>query len=208
MLKNKIESISSVELRIISHSTILIHLTKFSLLICRHLTYQLQPHLQLKPQQTLPQQPLNNLKLRQWTQLFLTVSIGRTVTFTCVKKYVTVVVILCLISDFYPHPYDSECASYIGCRSGEIGFYNCASPLLFHPVKRRCDFPEDVDCGLSCINRPNGNYPHPHDCSGFIICRSEVTHVFKCPLPLLFNPPTSNCRFPEEVECFVAEENY
>jgi hypothetical protein len=104
---------------------------------------------------------------------------------------------------FYPHP--TDCSLFIGCQDDddELKIFTCPPPLLFDPITRTCAFPEDVECGLSCIDKRNGNHLHPQDCSLYIICRNEVTHVFKCPMPLLFNPKTSSCDFPDNVECLV-----
>ncbi|KAK7469505.1 hypothetical protein BaRGS_00036484 [Batillaria attramentaria] len=48
---------------------------------------------------------------------------------------------------------------------------------------------------------PFSFYQHPDDCSSFIICSFGKPAVFTCPGNLLFNPVTSNCDDPRNVQC-------
>lgn len=100
----------------------------------------------------------------------------------------------------YPHP--ADCSQFIGCRSEELTIFQCPTPLLFDPIQKSCQPPEEVECRTSCIDRPNGEYPHPHDCSLFIICRDGDANLYKCPPPLLFDPILSACNFPDDVDCY------
>jgi len=104
-------------------------------------------------------------------------------------------------SGLYPHPED--CAKFIGCHDCVSEVYDCPEPLLFDPVEGRCDYPDNVMCDLTCIGKPDGQYPHPNDCALFVICKDENLEVFQCPSPLLFNPETSRCEFPESVQCYM-----
>jgi len=104
---------------------------------------------------------------------------------------------------FYPHPLD--CSKYIGCYGGEMSaHYQCPPPLLFDPVIGNCNFPAFIDCDLSCDGKLDGLYPHPHDCSLYIICNAGEPHVYWCPSPLLFNREIRRCDVPQNVECLAA----
>lgn len=83
--------------------------------------------------------------------------------------------------------------------------FSCSAPKLFDPILRICNFPEEVDCQTSCIERPDGTYPHPHDCSLYILCRAGSSFLDKCPYPLLFDPVELYCNFPEDVVCSITE---
>lgn len=80
---------------------------------------------------------------------------------------------------------------------------SCQPPLLFDTVEKVCDFIDELQCGTSCVDRPDGRYPHPHDCSLYIICRSGVTNLVKCPPPLLFDGEELACTYPENVNCSI-----
>lgn len=119
--------------------------------------------------------------------------------FSMNKRFIKLTHIVSLLSGIYPHP--TDCSLFIGCQYGEMTVFRCPPPLLFDPVTKGCDFPDQVQCGTSCQDKPDGTYPHPHDCALFVICRSEVPNIFKCPPPLLFDPVGLHCDFPEVVSC-------
>lgn len=53
-----------------------------------------------------------------------------------------------------------------------------------------------------CADKLPGLYPHPVDCSMYIICGvGGGTIVQKCPQPLLYDGGIKACNFPEDVEC-------
>jgi len=80
-------------------------------------------------------------------------------------------------------------------------YYECPKPLLFDPILGSCNFPQLVDCEISCSGKIDGLYPHPQDCALFITCYAEELSVYKCPPPLLFDPKEAKCNFPENVTC-------
>jgi len=103
------------------------------------------------------------------------------------------------LDGFYPNPLD--CSKYIGCYEGEMSHYQCPSPLLFDPTIGGCNLPSLVDCDMSCEGKLDGLYPHPQDCSLYIICNDWELYVSRCPAPLLFNRVERRCDFPQNVEC-------
>lgn len=52
-----------------------------------------------------------------------------------------------------------------------------------------------------CIDRPNGNYADPYDCSGFYTCVNEETLKENCPKALRYNHTTGECDWPANVQC-------
>ncbi|OXA64052.1 Endochitinase [Folsomia candida] len=103
----------------------------------------------------------------------------------------------------YPHP--TDCAMSIACRPDDDMFVaRCASPFLYDPVFKSCNLPELVDCELTCQDRIDGAYPHPHDCSLYINCANNEMSVIKCPPPTLFDPILQVCNFPEFVDCAMS----
>src|SRR5689334_21516993 len=103
-----------------------------------------------------------------------------------------------MFAGFYPHP--TDCAQFIGCHDEELDHFTCSPPLLFDPVSGFCDLPEFVDCETSCTGKPDGAYPHPHDCSLYILCHFEVLTLVKCPPPLLWDPVLVVCNYPDAVD--------
>lgn len=87
-----------------------------------------------------------------------------------------------IIAGLYPHP--TDCSLFIGCLNEELTIFDCPFDLLFDPLDLICKFPEEVECE-TCIGRPDGTYPHPHDCALYILCRSGLLNIFRWP-PLLF----------------------
>ncbi|XP_031560324.1 chondroitin proteoglycan 2-like isoform X2 [Actinia tenebrosa] len=52
-----------------------------------------------------------------------------------------------------------------------------------------------------CKDKPNGNYPNPFKCEGFIMCSNHLTYFFDCPSILQYNPKTDRCDWPRNVNC-------
>lgn len=97
--------------------------------------------------------------------------------------------------DRMAHP--SDCSQFIIWYEQVAQIFQCPPPLLFNPVTKACSSPNTV----TCVSKPDGNYPHPHDCSLFLVCYDEIMEIYKCPPPLLFDPINRNCNLPQLVDC-------
>lgn len=52
-----------------------------------------------------------------------------------------------------------------------------------------------------CLDRNNGNYADPYDCSGYYTCLSGQTKKENCPKTLRYNYNTGECDWPANVNC-------
>ena len=52
-----------------------------------------------------------------------------------------------------------------------------------------------------CLDRSNGNYADPYDCSGFYTCTEGETLKENCPKRLKYNYNTGECDWPFNVKC-------
>ena len=52
-----------------------------------------------------------------------------------------------------------------------------------------------------CLDRANGNYADPYDCSGFYMCTEGETVKESCPKRLKYNYNTGECDWPFNVKC-------
>ncbi|KAL9953227.1 hypothetical protein ACROYT_G040607 [Oculina patagonica] len=52
-----------------------------------------------------------------------------------------------------------------------------------------------------CLDRSNGNYADPYDCSGFYTCTEGETIKESCPRRLKYNYSTGECDWPFNVKC-------
>lgn len=57
---------------------------------------------------------------------------------------------------------------------------------------------------FTCADKLDGMYPHPADCAKFINCNDNVTTVFDCPEPVLFDVETRRCVHPHLVDCLLS----
>jgi len=72
------------------------------------------------------------------------------------------------------------------------------------PITFRVKYPDyDKDYGpvdecdtyeSFCLDKADGTYPHPVDCTMYIICAVFQTSIHKCPEGTSFDPVTSTCR--------------
>ena len=53
----------------------------------------------------------------------------------------------------------------------------------------------------ACIDKPNGDIPHPYKCVDYISCFAEMAYVMHCPHGLHFNPAEGFCVYSEEYPC-------
>ncbi|KAK2560974.1 hypothetical protein P5673_016097 [Acropora cervicornis] len=52
-----------------------------------------------------------------------------------------------------------------------------------------------------CLDRANGSYADPYDCSSFYTCLSGETQRENCPKALRYNYNTGECDWPANVKC-------
>ena len=52
-----------------------------------------------------------------------------------------------------------------------------------------------------CLDRPNGSYADPYDCSSFYTCANGETVKQSCPRALRYNYSTGECDWPSNVKC-------
>ncbi|KAK4875849.1 hypothetical protein RN001_012271 [Aquatica leii] len=131
-------------------------------------------------------------------------------------------------------PHTSDCYLYYRCEQKENRYElvgrTCGPMLMFNPVKLKCDFPANVaqvrpECEaltLTCdIAGPN--IADPNDCYLYYKCEENQNGVElikkTCYPEFMFNPVTSQCEFPEQVEvirpqcktkdeCKISEPNH
>jgi len=68
-------------------------------------------------------------------------------------------------------------------------------------VKSESNTNEDIVDKDFCLDRPNGNYADPYDCSGFYTCSNGETLRENCPKALRYNYNTGECDWPANVKC-------
>ncbi|XP_031575022.1 chitin-binding domain protein cbd-1-like [Actinia tenebrosa] len=95
----------------------------------------------------------------------------------------------------------NDCSGFINCWDGRIFFQKCPKGLNFNPKTKYCDWPENVTCPDFCASRPDGIYPDPETCKGFIHCHNNRTARKNCPTGTLFNPKLKVCDWPHNVDC-------
>ncbi|XP_075162252.1 tequila isoform X2 [Haematobia irritans] len=59
--------------------------------------------------------------------------------------------------------------------------------------------PQDADVG--CPQNANGRYPHPYDCTKFVMCTNGVAHVQSCGPGTAWDKVMEVCDFKEKVNC-------
>ncbi|KAH8270366.1 hypothetical protein KR018_008811, partial [Drosophila ironensis] len=116
----------------------------------------------------------------------------------------------------YEYPYD--CQAYISCSESCAQLEYCPDEKLFNRDLHICDTPESVNCTQvpyptpPATESPDTNpcegaknhtlLPSLDNCNEYIICVNEQSHVYRCPLDLLFNPDLSICDYEDEVWCY------
>nr|AAR06265.1 peritrophic membrane chitin binding protein 1 [Trichoplusia ni] len=112
-----------------------------------------------------------------------------------------------------------NCNQYYICSAGRPVPMPCSSGLLFNPVNRACDWPQNVVCGDRLIpeddcacnprnapklcSQPNsdGRLVAHENCNQFYFCAGGVPLVLSCPNSLLFNADQLICDWPQNVNC-------
>ncbi|XP_035223858.1 uncharacterized protein LOC118196503 isoform X1 [Stegodyphus dumicola] len=117
----------------------------------------------------------------------------------------------------YPDPED--CSRYYECRFSIPTLYQCPKSTLYDERRESCMEDKYVRCG----NRPGGvgggkepekdvrvvfrcpyiwgTFPHPEDCSKYIICIYNVPTLFSCRKHELFHAYYRRCFPKEQVSC-------
>ncbi|KAM7357569.1 uncharacterized protein ACRADG_002858 isoform 2-T2 [Cochliomyia hominivorax] len=128
------------------------------------------------------------------------------------------------VSGRYPHPYD--CSKFLMCANGETTVQECAPGTAWNKAMEVCDFKEKVDCSqngalnipintsllppvhsvpltgaVSCPTGASGRYPHPYDCTKFLMCANGETTVQECGPGTAWNKAMEVCDFKDKVDC-------
>lgn len=65
--------------------------------------------------------------------------------------------------------------------------------------------PTASDVGCPAIG--NGRYPHPYDCTKFVICSNGVAHIQSCGPGTAWNKAMEVCDYKDKVDCAAAGED-
>jgi len=69
----------------------------------------------------------------------------------------------------------------------------------YQPRQITCiDFPSGT---VECVGKPDGNYPHPTNCTKFITCSNQRKYEMNCPHGLHFNSNLLMCDYPANANC-------
>ncbi|XP_023242388.1 LOW QUALITY PROTEIN: uncharacterized protein LOC111640596 [Centruroides sculpturatus] len=119
-------------------------------------------------------------------------------------------------SGFFPNL--DDCSSFYHCSHWIPSLKRCPLSLVFNPILKVCDWPENVDdCGkpvvpplVPCEEDPFitcppdvCRIPNPNDCNSFYSCIDNKACLRKCPVGLYYNPEKMTCDHPTNVDCKV-----
>ncbi|XP_033113936.1 fibrillin-2-like, partial [Anneissia japonica] len=101
----------------------------------------------------------------------------------------------------YKNP--ADCTTYFICSSGNLQTAGCFFNLVYNEVLKRCDFPYSlIECDqgqsgdMYCIDKSDGNYEYPNDCSKFVQCVSGYSTVSTCLTGLVYDVQKDLCDYP------------
>ncbi|XP_050412128.2 probable chitinase 10 [Patella vulgata] len=97
-------------------------------------------------------------------------------------------------NNIFPHP--DDCNLYIFCNDGVENTMTCDDGLVFDPEITTCRKPTtELHCPdlTPCKGMDLGYYPHPFDCSKFIICETEKEVIQSCLHGLVWDPTKKSC---------------
>ncbi|KAK3095750.1 hypothetical protein FSP39_018568 [Pinctada imbricata] len=104
----------------------------------------------------------------------------------------------CLTADagtLHAHP--DDCAKFIQCIGGGAGQeLACATNLVYDPDTKSCIYPRnDLICPdiLPCLQKNNGYFPHPFNCSLYIQCESGREKTQQCAPGLIWDARVNSC---------------
>ncbi|XP_055622108.1 uncharacterized protein LOC129765714 [Toxorhynchites rutilus septentrionalis] len=101
------------------------------------------------------------------------------------------------IDGIYVDP--TNCAQYVRCESGAMITRSCSVGEIFNSEMKLCVPGDTENCQRfplenMCQGRPNGRrYPHPDDCSQFVLCDDEEALVESCGRGSVIQPGTGDC---------------
>lgn len=55
----------------------------------------------------------------------------------------------------------------------------------------------------SCVNKPNGNYRNPENCSKFFMCSNHLTYSMNCVTGLHYDAEFDQCVWPYQANCRI-----
>jgi len=97
------------------------------------------------------------------------------------------------------HAHPDDCSKFIQCISGGSGVVlTCAKNLVYDPETSSCIFPRnELICPdiLPCLQKNNGYFPHPFNCSLYIQCQSGREVIQECSRGLVWDPSVNSCVF-------------
>ncbi|XP_061402940.1 uncharacterized protein LOC133338851 [Musca vetustissima] len=116
----------------------------------------------------------------------------------------------------YPHPQD--CHKFMRCANGRIAVENCPAGQVFSIERSSCYNEQAVSQydrssyvntqtqGQSCPSpNANGRYPHPYDCTKFVMCSNGVAHIQSCGPGTAWNRAMEVCDFMDKVNCSAGQ---
>lgn len=100
------------------------------------------------------------------------------------------------------HPHPDDCKKFIQCISLNRGEeLTCATNLVYDPDAKTCIYPKnDLICPdiLPCLQKSNGYFAHPFNCSLYIQCESGREKIQTCSPGLIWVPSVNSCMYPSE----------
>lgn len=100
------------------------------------------------------------------------------------------------------HPHPDDCKKFIQCISLNRGQeLTCAMNLVYDPDAKTCIYPKnDLICPdiLPCLQKSNGYFAHPFNCSLYIQCESGREKIQTCSPGLIWVPSVNSCMYPTD----------
>lgn len=100
------------------------------------------------------------------------------------------------------HPHPDDCKKFIQCISLNRGQeLTCAMNLVYDPDAKTCIYPKnDLICPdiLPCLQKNNGYFAHPFNCSLYIQCESGREKIQTCSSGLIWVPSVNSCMYPTD----------
>ncbi|XP_068683269.1 uncharacterized protein [Montipora foliosa] len=126
------------------------------------------------------------------------------------------------LDGFYDDP--SDCQAFFQCLNRKSTKRFCLKGLVFNSKLKTCTSPHTFPCRERpatldtkpsqkinlisavidkgfCLDRANGSYADPYDCSSFYTCLKGEAKRENCPKALRYNYNTGECDWPANVKC-------